>query len=73
MFIFFQGFFLTVSPPSIMEIAEYARNHEKPFVMNLSAQFLCKFFKAPMMEVLPYVDVLFGNDDVRLFSNSPEG
>lgn len=30
--------------------------------MNLSAPFLCEFFKKPMRAALPYVDVLFGNE-----------
>ena len=34
------------------------------FMMNLSAPFLCQVFKKPMMEALPYVDILFGNESV---------
>merc|ERR1719434_341784 len=30
--------------------------------MNLSAPFLCQFFKDPMLAALPFVDVLFGNE-----------
>ncbi len=30
--------------------------------MNLSAPFLCQFFKAPMLECMPYCNVLFGNE-----------
>ena len=33
-------------------------------MMNLSAPFLCQAFKKPMMEALPYVDILFGNESV---------
>ena len=32
--------------------------------MNLSAPFLCQFFKEPMMNAMPYVDLLFGNESV---------
>lgn len=32
------------------------------FMMNLSAPFLCEFYKEPMLAALPYVDVLFGNE-----------
>jgi len=32
--------------------------------MNLSAPFLSQFFKKPMMEAMPYVDILFGNETV---------
>jgi adenosine kinase len=34
--------------------------------MNLSAPFLCQFFKDPMLQTLPYVDVLFGNETVSI-------
>lgn len=30
--------------------------------MNLSAPFLCMYYKKPMLEALPYVDILFGNE-----------
>ena len=32
--------------------------------MNLSAPFLCQFFKEPMMAAMPFVDILFGNETV---------
>lgn len=56
------GFFLTVSPPSIMKVAQHACEKNKIFTMNLSAPFLCQVFKDPMMAALPYVDILFGNE-----------
>ena len=30
--------------------------------MNLSAPFLCQFFKDPMHTILPYCDYIFGNE-----------
>ena len=36
------------------------------FIMNLSAPFLCQFFKAPMLEAAPYWDILFGNESEAL-------
>ncbi len=62
MFLFQQGFFLTVSPDSIMDIAKQACQNNKMFMMNLSAPFLSQFFKEPMMKAFPYVDLLFGNE-----------
>jgi sugar/nucleoside kinase (ribokinase family) len=61
-----QGFFLTVSPPSIMEVANHALKRDCPFMMNLSAPFLSQFFKEPMMQAMPYVDILFGNETVSV-------
>lgn len=63
-FWFFQGFFLTVSPESILKVAKHASDHDKIFCMNLSAPFISQFFKEPLMEVMPYVDILFGNETV---------
>ncbi|XP_013383354.1 adenosine kinase 2 isoform X2 [Lingula anatina] len=56
------GFFLTVCPPAIQKVAKHACEKNKTFMMNLSAPFLCQFFKEPMMAALPYVDILFGNE-----------
>lgn len=56
------GFFLTVSQESIIEIAKHAAENGKTFMMNLSAPFLCQFFKDNQVAALPYVDVLFGNE-----------
>ncbi|KAG9295923.1 hypothetical protein G9A89_006662 [Geosiphon pyriformis] len=56
------GFFLTVSPPTILEIAKHAAHQNKVFSMNLSAPFLAQFFKKPMDEVSPYWDIIFGNE-----------
>eukprot|EP01135_Chromosphaera_perkinsii_P001332 Nk52_evm59s164 gene=Nk52_evmTU59s164 len=56
------GFFLTVSPESIMAVAEHAYAENKVFCMNLSAPFLCEFFKEPMLNALPYWDIIFGNE-----------
>lgn len=56
------GFFLTVSPESILEMAKHASDNNKYCMTNLSAPFLCQFFAEPMMKFFPYVDVLFGNE-----------
>ncbi len=47
-----------------MEVAKYACSKNRFFVMNLSAPFLCQFFKDPLSEILEYVDILFGNESV---------
>lgn len=61
-YFYITSFFLTVSPPAIMQVAEHACENNKPFCMNLSAPFLSQFFKEPMMKAFPYVDILFGNE-----------
>ncbi|XP_028286882.1 adenosine kinase-like isoform X2 [Parambassis ranga] len=56
------GFFLTVSPESILKVAKHASDKNKIFCMNLSAPFISQFFKEPLMKIMPYVDILFGNE-----------
>jgi adenosine kinase len=57
------GFFLTVSPPSLMVIAEHVlANPEKQLLINLSAPFICQFFLDPLLAVIPYADFVFGNE-----------
>ncbi|XP_062512859.1 uncharacterized protein LOC134188704 [Corticium candelabrum] len=60
--IYIAGFFLTVSTDTILEVGQHCAVKQKTFCMNLSAPFLCEFFKEQMMEALPYVDILFGNE-----------
>lgn len=54
---------MTVSPETIQEVASHAHEKSKTFMMNLSAPFICEFFGKPLSAALPYVDVLFGNED----------
>ncbi|KAI8921212.1 Ribokinase-like protein [Powellomyces hirtus] len=61
-FYYTSGFFLTVSPPSAMLIAEHAAKTNKVFTMNLSAPFISQFFTEPLDALLPYVDIVFGNE-----------
>lgn len=68
-FIYIAGFFLTVSPESIMHVARHVAEKGKVFAMNLSAPFISEFFKEPQLEALPYVDFLFGNEtEARTFA-----
>ncbi|KAJ3392022.1 adenosine kinase [Entophlyctis sp. JEL0112] len=60
------GFFLTVSPESANLLAKHAASTNKVFAMNLSAPFIAQFFKAPLDELAPYWDLLFGNESEAL-------
>lgn len=62
---------MTVSPETIQNVAKHAFENNKVFTMNLSAPFLCEFFKKPMRAALPYVDILFGNEtEAEAFSKA---
>ncbi|BGP46990.1 adenosine kinase [Rhodotorula kratochvilovae] len=56
------GFFLTHGLESALILAKQAAEQNKPFTMNLSAPFIPQFFKSQVDEMLPYVDVLIGNE-----------
>jgi len=56
------GFFLTVSPDSMLKVAKHAGETGKHFGMNLSAPFLAQFFKEPMLKVMAHSDIVFGNE-----------
>lgn len=65
------GYFLTVSPPSAMKIAQHAFEEGKTFTLNLSAPFVPQFFKEPMAALLPYTEILFGNEaEAEAFATS---
>jgi len=56
------GFFLTVSPPTIMAAGAHCAENNKVFCMNLSAEFITQFFTDPLMAAIPFVDIMFGNE-----------
>ncbi|KAJ1271887.1 hypothetical protein BS78_06G160100 [Paspalum vaginatum] len=67
--IYIAGFFLTVSPDSIQLVAEHSAATNKVFMMNLSAPFICEFYRDVQEKALPYVDYIFGNEtEARTFA-----
>ncbi len=72
-FAYIAGFFLTVSVDSILAVAKHCTETNKYFMMNLSAPFICQFFKDPLMSVLPYVDILFGNESEAAAFSQAQG
>jgi adenosine kinase len=55
------GFFLTVCPDAIYHIGQKAVDQNKHFLFNISAPFIVGLGDI-FQRVLPYVDVLFGNE-----------
>jgi len=62
--IYSAGFFLTVSPPTIMAFGEHCAATGKTLCMNLSAPFIVQVppFRAALDDAMKYVDILFGNE-----------
>ena len=53
-YVYSAGFFLTVSPPSMLLAAKHCAENNKVFAVNLAAPFISQFFFAPLSEVIPY-------------------
>lgn len=61
-FYYSAGFFLTVSVPSLLVVAEHAVANDKVFCLNLSAPFIVDFFADQLATAMLYADFLFGNE-----------
>lgn len=65
------GYFLTVSPPSAMKIAKHSLENEKVLALNLAAPFVPQSFKEPMDELLPFCNIVIGNEaEAESFASS---
>jgi UDP-glucuronate decarboxylase len=62
-FFYFTGFTLTLSVDYVLKVAKHAAVTGRTFSFNLSAPFIIQFFGEPLQKVLPYVDILFSNDE----------
>ncbi|KAG8769438.1 adenosine kinase [Ceratobasidium sp. 428] len=60
--IYVGGFFLTHGVESALELAKKSAETGKTFALNLSAPFICQFFGVQLGQILPYVDLLIGNE-----------
>jgi len=56
------GFFLTVSPQTMVEIGKHCVEKGKLFVFLVAAPFLCEFFWDQMQSVLPFADIVIANE-----------
>lgn len=57
-----EGYFLTHGLESVLELAKKVTERGKTFVLNLSAPFIPQFFSSRLQQLLPYTDVLIGNE-----------
>ncbi|EPQ29039.1 uncharacterized protein PFL1_03329 [Pseudozyma flocculosa PF-1] len=70
-FFYMGGFFLTHGLESAKVLAHEAKARDVPFSMNLSAPFIPQFFKAQVDEILPFSDLVFGNEsEAEAFAES---
>ncbi|KAJ2711895.1 adenosine kinase [Coemansia spiralis] len=62
-FYYITSFFASVAPETIQAVAKHAAATGKTFTMNLSAPFVPEYFTNNVLIVMPYINVLFGNED----------
>ncbi|XP_074605219.1 adenosine kinase 2 [Brevipalpus obovatus] len=63
-FFYVSGFHIMVCPSAVMKLAEHAaQSPDKIFSFNLSAAFIMKVYGSLVEKVMPYVDILFGNEE----------
>jgi len=56
------GFFLTVSPQTVVEIGKHCAENNKILVWGVAAPFIVEFFYDRVESVLPYTDYVVGNE-----------
>ncbi|XP_050511474.1 uncharacterized protein LOC114329649 isoform X2 [Diabrotica virgifera virgifera] len=61
-FFYVSGYFLSANREAQIEANKIALRNDRPFMLNLSAPIVCQIFAKDILETLPYVDVLFGNE-----------
>ncbi|CAA7264893.1 unnamed protein product [Cyclocybe aegerita] len=59
---YIEGYFLTHGVESAHELSSQASAAGKTFILNFSAPFIAQFFKAQLEQILPYTDVVIGNE-----------
>ena len=52
---------------AVLRLAQFSNQNDRLFCLNLSALFLTEFYKKEFLQILPYVDILFGNDQVSRY------
>jgi len=73
--IYVEGYFLTHSFETSMELALFAQKHKITFVFNLCGEYVCEDIKyvENVLKLLPFVDILFGNrSEFEVFINTVE-
>ncbi|KZT01150.1 adenosine kinase [Laetiporus sulphureus 93-53] len=57
-----EGYFLTHGVESALELGKKASEAGKVFVLNLSAPFIPQFFQVQLQQIIPYCDIIIGNE-----------
>jgi adenosine kinase len=61
-FFYVEGYFLSHGVESALELSSKSAAAGKTFVLNFSAPFIPQFFTKQLQDILPYTDVIIGNE-----------
>ncbi|KAF8167289.1 Ribokinase-like protein [Crassisporium funariophilum] len=61
-FFYVEGYFLTHGVESVLELSSKSAAAGKTFVLNFSAPFIPQFFGAQLQQIIPYTDIIIGNE-----------
>jgi len=61
--IYTAGFFITVSVETMLMLGQECQKLNKPYCLNLSAEFITTVFKQQLLSIFPYVQIVFTNQD----------
>merc|ERR1712154_271126 len=61
--IYTAGFFITVSVDTMLFLGAECQKADKPYSLNLSAEFITTVFKEQLLRVFPFVQIVFSNED----------
>jgi len=56
------GFFLTVSPQTLIELGQHCNQHNKKFIFSVAATFPVEFYWDNMKKVIAYADIIVANE-----------
>jgi len=73
--IYVEGYFLSHSFETSMELALFAQKHKITFVFNLCGEYVCEdiTYVENVLKILPYIDIMFGNrSEFDVFINTVE-
>ncbi|CCI43019.1 unnamed protein product [Albugo candida] len=67
-YFYVSSFHLTVSPESVLLLAQHAHEKNRVFMLGLAAPFIVEVYMNAMLTVIPFADFVFGNDtEARAF------
>lgn len=72
-YFYYSGFPLINCPDVLLRVSRYAVDNDRLVAFNLSATLICREFTQEVLKLLPFIDVLFGNQEEALAFSQAAG